>query len=39
VNLTTTGANIGNGSTSTFTAGYFFLYLDLDVIQRYVMSA
>lgn len=32
----TANQNLGNGSTSSFSSGYFFLLLDLEVPERYV---
>lgn len=38
-NVTTAGMNIGNDTVTNFTAGYFFLILQLEVVQRFVTGA
>lgn len=39
VRLAATGGNLGDGTNTLLTTGYFFLILDLDVIQRFVTGA
>jgi hypothetical protein len=34
--VTATGTNLGNGSVTNFTTGFFFLQLDLEVSERFV---